>query len=156
MSSGAVGVQANGWAGSAAWSSERLARRCGVARALDVLPAITEAFAKGQLSYSQVRALSRVAEPATEPDLLEIARHGTAAQLERLVRSYRGVLRQGDETEVANQRHDRRYVNYHWDDDGSLVLNARLDPEEGAVVLAAIDSGAHAAGGSRNRLRTIP
>ena len=57
-----------------------------MARALDDLPAITEAFAKGEVSYSQVRGLTRVAEPSTESDLLMIARHATAAQLERLVR----------------------------------------------------------------------
>jgi hypothetical protein len=79
-----------------------------VARALDDLPAITEAFGKGELSYSQVRALTRVAEPVTEADLLMIARHATAAQLERLVRSYRGILRREDETARANDRHDRR------------------------------------------------
>jgi hypothetical protein len=42
------------------------------------LPAlqISEAFAKGKISYSKVRALSRVANPANEDYLLMIARHG--------------------------------------------------------------------------------
>jgi hypothetical protein len=72
-----------------------------VALALDDLPAVTEAFAKGELSYSQVRALTRVAETATEAELLMIARHATAAQLERLVRSYEGCC-------GAKERHRRR------------------------------------------------
>src|SRR6266508_4676171 len=73
-------------------------------------------------------------------DLLMIARHATAAQLERLVRSYRGVLRRVDETAAANRRHYRRYLSCRWDDDGSLVGSFRLDPEEGAVVLAALEA----------------
>ena len=132
---------ASQWLGWKCGIEERAAReRVRVARALDDLPAITEAFGKGELSYSRVRALTRVAEPATEADLLMIARHVTAAQLERLVRSYRGVLRRADETALANQRHDRRYLRWHWDDDGSLVGQFRLDPEEGAVLMAAVKS----------------
>ncbi|HKF92556.1 MAG TPA: DUF222 domain-containing protein [Acidimicrobiia bacterium] len=132
---------ASQWLGLRCGLEERAAReKVRVARALDDLPAITEAFATGQLSYSQVRALTRVAEPATEADLLMIARHATAAQLERLVRSYRGVLRREGETDRANERHARRYLSYHWDDDGSLVGSFRLDPEEGAVLVAAVES----------------
>jgi Domain of unknown function (DUF222) len=111
-----------------------------VALALDDLPAVTEAFAKGELSYSQVRALTRVAETATEAELLMIARHATAAQLERLVRSYRGVLRREGETPAANLRHDRRYLRYHVDDDGSLVGSFRLDPEEGALFIKSLEA----------------
>jgi 3,4-dihydroxy-2-butanone 4-phosphate synthase len=33
-----------------------------------------------------------VATPETDGDLVEIARHATAAQLELIVRAYRGVL----------------------------------------------------------------
>jgi hypothetical protein len=132
---------ASQWLGWKCGIEERAAReKVRVARALDALPATTEAFAKGELSYSQVRALTRVAEPATEADLLMIARHATAAQLERLVRSYRGVLRRVDETASANRRHDRRYVRWHWDEDGSLVGSFRLDPEEGAVLRAAVEA----------------
>src|SRR5918994_2269306 len=132
-------------------ASQWLGLRCGlearaaqekvrVARALDDLPAITEAFGRGQLSYSQVRALTRIAEPATEADLMMIARHATAAQLERLVRSYRGVLRREDETERANERHDRRYLSYRYDDDGSVVGQFRLDPEEGAAFISSVEA----------------
>jgi hypothetical protein len=63
-----------------------------VARRLSDLPLIRAAFARGELSYSQVRALSRVATPELEPFLLELARYATAAQLERTLRAYRGVV----------------------------------------------------------------
>ena len=46
------------------------------------LPVITDAFAAGTLSYSKVRALTRVATPANEAGLVMIAEHATAAQVE--------------------------------------------------------------------------
>src|SRR3954447_16908928 len=60
-----------------------------VARRLPELPLIHAAFAHGELSYSKVRALTRVAEPDSEEALVELARTLTAAQLERAVRAYR-------------------------------------------------------------------
>jgi hypothetical protein len=58
-----------------------------VARRLCELPLIRAAFAEGELSYSKVRALTRVANVEREQDLLDLARHATASQLERLLRS---------------------------------------------------------------------
>src|SRR5215510_7467386 len=60
-----------------------------VAHALGTLPKISSAMEKGELSYSKVRALTRVACSKTEEYLLEIALHGTAAHVERLVRCFR-------------------------------------------------------------------
>ncbi len=48
---------------------------------------IHAAFARGELSYAKVRALTRVATPDSEEELLELARALTAAQLERTVRA---------------------------------------------------------------------
>ena len=62
-----------------------------VARALRELPEIRRAFSAGQLSFSKVRALTRVAEPVSEGRLLELARHATAAQLERMLGAFRRV-----------------------------------------------------------------
>src|SRR5205807_249270 len=44
-----------------------------------------------------------------------------------------------------NDRHDDRFARWHWDDDGSLILSARLSPEDGAVVLTALEAGREAA-----------
>ena len=49
-----------------------------VARALPNLPQISAAFREGRLSYSKVRAISRIAKPENEPSLLNMALHGTA------------------------------------------------------------------------------
>jgi hypothetical protein len=60
-----------------------------VAHALEHLPRIAGSMARGELSYSKVRALTRIACPATEETLLMIALHGTAHHVESLVRLYR-------------------------------------------------------------------
>jgi hypothetical protein len=106
-----------------------------VARKLAELPAIHEAFACGELSYAKVRALTRVATPANEEELLALARCLTASQLERAVRAYRRVS-----TEQAAALQDLAYVGYGWDENGVFVLRARLAPEDGAVLLRALEA----------------
>ena len=58
-----------------------------VARALTELPLLSEALAKGELGYSKVRALTRIATPRNEVDLLNIGLHGTAQHVEKFVRA---------------------------------------------------------------------
>jgi hypothetical protein len=127
-----------------------LAWRCGltprtarehvrIARSLGGLPAIRSAFARGQLSFAKVRALTRVADPANEAGLVELALELTAAQLERALRAYRRVT-----TEEAAAVQEAAYLDWYWDDDGSLVVRGRLAPEDGAVLLEALEAG-HAA-----------
>jgi hypothetical protein len=106
-----------------------------VARALTTLPRLTAAFAEGRLSYSKVRALTRVAEADTEESLLEFALAATASQTERLVRQWRRADAADAETLTL-----KRQFDHWWDDDGMLVLRIRLEPEEGAQLLTAIDS----------------
>ena len=48
---------------------------------------ITAAFAAGKLSYSKVRAITRVATPDNEATLVKLAEHGTAVHVERSVRA---------------------------------------------------------------------
>ena len=60
-----------------------------VARALGSLPLISGAMKRGELSYSIVRALTRVASPRSEEELMAFALTAPAAQVERLVRAWR-------------------------------------------------------------------
>jgi hypothetical protein len=113
-----------------------------VARRLQELPRIRAAFAEGRLSYSKVRALSRVENVEREEDLLALAQNASAAQLERIVRAYRGVVTRA---RSADGGRPERFVTWHHDDDGALVLQARLPAEEGAVVLAALQAAAASA-----------
>ncbi|MFA5890160.1 MAG: DUF222 domain-containing protein [Actinomycetota bacterium] len=137
-----------GWAGWGIRScSQWLAWRCGfsdvaarehvrVARALRALPKVHEAFARAEITYSKVRAITRVACSETEEILLEWARHATAAQLDRVVRGYRLAK----SVKNASERHRRRALEWFYDDEGVLVVRARLDPEDGAVVVRALEA----------------
>jgi hypothetical protein len=59
------------------------------ARALEKLPQVSAAMERGEVSYSKVRAITRVATPENEHYFLNIALHGTAHHVETLVRAYR-------------------------------------------------------------------
>jgi hypothetical protein len=112
-----------------------------VARALGALPLLSAAMRSGEISYSKVRALTRIATPANEQDLLEFGRAGTAAHVERLVRGMRRVDRIG----AGEKRlHASRYLRAYTDEDGMVVVTGRLAPEAGAVLLRALEAGVEA------------
>lgn len=56
-----------------------------VAHTLVEFDQLRDMFVAGQLSYSKVRAISRVITVDNEVDILHIARNGTASQLERIL-----------------------------------------------------------------------
>jgi hypothetical protein len=110
-----------------------------VARALVDLPETRSLFAAGELSYSKVRALTRVVTAASEPEMVPIARTATAAQLERIVRGYRAA------TGAGLARQAKRSMVWRHDEDGMYCLRLRMTPEEGATILAAMRAAATAA-----------
>ena len=116
-----------------------------VARALPDLPLLSEAMAKGELGYSKVRALTRVASPENELDLLQIGLHGTAQHVEKFVRLYRRA-RRAEETERADAQHHERALTYWHEDDGTVVMHGRFPPEMGARILSALDAAMDAHG----------
>jgi hypothetical protein len=87
--------------------------------------------------------MTRVASPANESVLVQIARHGTAAHVEKLVRKYHWTQRR-DAGKLAQKLHAQRHVTCFFDANGELVLNARLPPEIGAVVRKALDAAVEA------------
>jgi hypothetical protein len=96
----ARGGWGNGFRSCAHWLSWRVGLDLGavreqvrVARALGTLPLLAGALARGEVSYSKARAVTRVAAPDTEEWLLKVARAGTAAHVERIVRGWRCVDR---------------------------------------------------------------
>ena len=94
---------------------------------------------KGEVSYSKARALTRIATPETEAYLVELARCGTAAHIEKVVR---GCRRYGpkDERDRNLRILDSRYVQISHDEDGMLILRARLDPVAGAAFERALEA----------------
>ena len=86
---------------------------------------------KGEVSYSKARALTRIATPETEAYLVNLARGGTAAHIEKVVRGCRRYAPK-DERERNARMLDSRYVQISHDEDGMLILRARLDPVAGS------------------------
>jgi hypothetical protein len=133
---GAAGDDAARWLAFRCGISTREAREClRVAEALRELPAIAAAFARGELTFAKVRALTRVAAPASEEGLLDLAVALTASQLERALRAFRRL-----QAQEAREAQELEYVDYHWGDDGSLYLRARLPAEDGTLVVRALEA----------------
>ncbi|MDE2874971.1 MAG: DUF222 domain-containing protein [Gemmatimonadota bacterium] len=143
-----------GWADNFASCAEWLAWRTGrtlaaarenvrVAHALEDLPLTAEAMKSGQLSYTKVRTMTRVAKPETEATLLEFAQSTSAARLEWLVRGWKKLSRDG-ELAAEEVRHRSRTFSVAIDADGMYVVRGRLEPEVGAVLMRAIEAAGDA------------
>lgn len=116
-----------------------------VARALGELPVLSEAMRGGELSYSLARAITRVATPENEAELVATARHVSAAQMERLVRAWRRSDRtEAEELAVEAERHAARELSLVAEPDGSWRLRGRLDPEVGATLGRALEAAEEA------------
>jgi hypothetical protein len=108
-----------------------------VARALQVCPLISAAMGRGELSYSKVRAITRIVEPATESALVDMALAGTTNHVERIVSAFRRC--EAAELSAEQRQHERRSVHHTTDADGSMVITIRLPVEAGVVVLSAVE-----------------
>jgi hypothetical protein len=108
-----------------------------VARALGTLSRLAQALARGELSYAKVRAVTRVATPETEARLLAVALNGTAEHVERIVRGWRRVDRHAEARE-ATLRHASRALHVYQEEDGTVIIRGRLEPEVGAVLVQAL------------------
>ena len=121
--------------------------RVRAARALEQLPLTSEAMSRGELSFSKVRALSRVADdlatPEEEETLVEYARQCTAAQLGTLVRGWKKLCRK-DEIDLERERHRSRFFSVSPDEDGMYLVRGRLDPEVGALLMRALEAAGDA------------
>jgi hypothetical protein len=134
----------NGFRSCAAWLTWRVGLAPGaarehvrVARALGALPRLAQALARGELSYSKVRELTRVATPETEERLLAIGRAGTAEHVVQIVRGWRRMDRKAEEHEAA-RRHASRSLHVYPDEDGTVRVRGRLTAEMGALLVKAL------------------
>ncbi len=109
-----------------------------VGRALEALPAIGDTFAQGQLSFDQVRPLTKIATPESDCELADDAVGYTACQLQRLARRAREIC----DREVGDAR-KQRSLRWHWNHDRSILeIRGRFDAADGAVVIAGIERAA--------------
>ena len=114
-----------------------------VAHMLKGLPEISAAFSNGALSYSKVRALTRVATPMNEGSLLNFALSTTAARVEERCQQLRNAL--PGAVDGANRAHERRSLRVWWDVvRGTLTLSVELPVEAGELICQAMDKAVEA------------
>jgi hypothetical protein len=103
-----------------------------------LFPSIDAAFADGRLSYSKVRAITRVATERNEAQLLGFALKSSAAQVERYCRR----LRNGDAEASsidARRLHESRSLSRHVREDGSGTITVELPKADFELVLQALE-----------------
>ena len=109
-----------------------------VAHALKVLPDISAAFQSGQLSYSKVRAMARVANQGDEEELLAFALKMTAARVEERCRELRCGT--ADSVTDANRAHASRSLRLSRDPErGTMSITVELPLEAGELIDRALD-----------------
>jgi hypothetical protein len=134
--------------------AEWLAWRCGVslsaarekvrtAHALREMPAIAAAFEDGRLSYSKVRALTRVVEYGSEEALLAYALDVTAAQVEERCREIRNANPDYSTAGALRAWEHRSLTVYRDRSRGMMKITVDVPIEEGEVVVQAIERAAH-------------
>jgi hypothetical protein len=116
-----------------------------VGHALAALPATRDAFRAGHLSFDKVRLLTRVASTEDEHLWLTVARDASAAQLGSICRAARRARAVEDPATPQRQQAARRVAWWWRDEDGMLQLVASLPPEEGRIVLSALEAATEAA-----------
>jgi hypothetical protein len=126
------------WLSQYAGVDIRAAReRVRVARALVAHPVLSGAMASGELSYSKVRALTRIADASTMVAWIDLAVSSTTNQLERLISAYRS--QQPGDPDGEDRQHLSRCVDHRRADDGSMVITVRLPAADGVTFLSALE-----------------
>jgi hypothetical protein len=108
------------------------------AHALKMLPLTSDAFSSGELSYSKVRALTRVANRNNERELLAFALRHTTANVEARCRE----LRYGreDSIDCAARAYANRSLQIRRDRERSMmVVTVELPMDTGELIEKALD-----------------
>lgn len=109
-----------------------------VARALAELPEVEQALGAGRMSFSQARAVTRVATPDDQTRWVELTRHTTAAQLERLVRGVHRVRRHEEALADPELAAWRMRATSSYDDAGNRRIVIMVPAEDAPVFDAAL------------------
>jgi hypothetical protein len=82
--------------------------------------------------------MTRIANADNEDALLNVARHGTAHHVEKLVAKFRSA-KQMQDAAVAEEQYRDRELSHYFDHDGCLVIKARMPAEQGALIIKALE-----------------
>ncbi len=109
-----------------------------VAKALWTLPSIDAAFERGELSYSKVRAISRVATEKNERELLTFGLSASASRVEAYCRRLRNADGPASSDE-ARRLHESRALSRSFREDGSGLMTVELPRVDLELVLQALE-----------------
>ena len=130
-----------------------------IGHALTAVDEVARRFADGRLSYSKVKALTRLANAENQHELCALAERHPASQLAVELARWRN----GHESDNDRQKRQRAATTLKWrlDADGMIAGWFRYPPEIAAVLTGAVDAyvartlrGHHAPAGER-RSRTV-
>jgi len=110
-----------------------------VAAALEELPTIRAAFGEGKLSYSKVRAMTRVATIDSESGLCDVALNLTASQLEATCAKFRTATQGVGETQSAAAAFASRKVTSRDNHDGTATIVVVLPIDSAKLLAETID-----------------
>ena len=125
--------------------------RVRVAKALRALPLTFAEFSAGRMSFTQARAITRMACPEDEDMYVDLARYASGEQIERLSGGIRRARRYAEEdAKLRSGRVDPNTgdlpkprtpkVSTRYDDNGDLTVIVKVSAADGAIVLAALDA----------------
>ena len=117
-----------------------------VGRQLRELPVITALFRAGQLTWSKVRLLSRVADSENESLLCHAALDASVSQVERLCHAYRWAEHDEDgeegrksENAQALRQWDTRALRWDHDSTGNVRISLSLPPDTAQAFLNSVE-----------------
>ncbi|MDH3302083.1 MAG: 13E12 repeat family protein [Acidimicrobiia bacterium] len=105
-----------------------------VGRCLRSLPATADAFARGVVSYSKVRTLTRFATADNEVELLALAEQTPAGHLGRAIAAW--VERTSSTEQLERHQHSSRSCSWRTEPDGMVTFTVRLAPLTAGVLVA--------------------
>ena len=144
----------NGWVTAGCLSMvDWLMSKCGMARStakervrvaheLRRRPLVAEQFASGTLSYSKVRAITRVtdADEAVDRALLAVAEVGTAADLDAAVAHWEKIRDQNDPVAAATRIWEKRGMRRYRQLDGLDTVEIVAPPEDVDRLMRVVDA----------------
>jgi hypothetical protein len=109
-----------------------------IAHALSAVDEIARRFADGQLSYSKVRTLTRVADADNQHELCAIAERVSAGHLHAALAAWLART----ETPEEREQRQRAQTKFGWrtEADGMIAGWFRFPPETGGVLTSAVDT----------------
>jgi len=112
-----------------------------IAHALKELPLISAAFAEGNLSYSKVRVMTRVATSENEAELIELARKMTVLHLTEHCKQRSNAQQSSTAIALAAQN-SRGFRVWHDHAKGTVHFSIELPAEEGELLEKVVEKAA--------------